>query len=181
MNGLSTSSSSLSSSSTSSKDSKNAKSGKKFVKMGCGKIWENRHHIPYWPSWLTPKKGQTKPKQSSAKSYYSRVPLKVSIAMPKRNTTMVSTPQVLVQPKRQSHSVELLRHCVKYADNQYHCSQRFNNPISRPPEPTGTGTVPALVPTITFVVWREPKIPATVGANTNNSRHRCQSPCGRQR
>jgi len=106
MNGLSTSSSSLSSSSTSSKDSKNAKSGKKLVKMGCGK--DLGKSTPYWPSWLTPKKGQTKPKQSSAKSYYSRVPLKVQSRVPKRNTTMVSTPQVLVQPKRQSHSVELL-------------------------------------------------------------------------
>jgi len=133
MNGLSTSSSSLSSSSTSSKDSKNAKSGKKLVKMGAEKIWENRHHIPYWPSWLTPKKGQTKPKQSSAKSYYSRVPLKVQSRVPKRNTTMVSTPQVLVQPKRQSHSVELLEALRQIRDNQYHCSQRFNNPISRPP------------------------------------------------
>jgi len=47
---------------------------KSWLRWGAEKIWENRHHIPYWPSWLTPKKGQTKPKQSSAKSYYSRVP-----------------------------------------------------------------------------------------------------------
>jgi len=137
---------------------------KSWLRWGAEKIWENRHHIPYWPSWLTPKKGQTKPKQSSAKSYYSRVPLKVQSRVPKRNTTMVSTPQVLVSTET---SVPLCRVVGGTASNT-----RTTNTIAVKGstirflvrrEPTGTGTVPALVPTITFVVWRD-KIPATVGA-----------------
>jgi len=71
---------------------------------------------------------------------------------------------VLVQPKRQSHSVELLEALRQIRGQPIPLQSKVQqSDFSSRREPTGTGTVPALVPTITFVVWRD-KIPATVGA-----------------
>jgi len=164
MNGLSTSSSSLSSSSTSSKDSKNAKSGKKLVKRGCGKDLGKSTPHSLLAQLVDSKEGSDQAQAIIRKELLLARSLKSSIASAEAKhyygidtasvgSTETSVPLCRVVGGTASNTRTTNTIAVKGSTIRFLVRR----------EPTGTGTVPALVPTITFVVWRD-KIPATVGA-----------------